>query len=202
MYISENGCAFADRLDFWCFVVEKVKDESIALDIPHDDVIDTDLLYHAATAARCFQPDTGIGAVEDAVWNGNPFYTARHFTSYYYTAVSRKHDTVGNRNVFTSFPVFASVGISTRFDGDAIISYTDETIWDAYIAAGGGIDAIGVGTFGIFIRVFNGNTVNYDIIAKCRIDGPKWRVDDFYVFDENVGTLKKLNKRRAEHTTF
>lgn len=101
-----------------------------------------------------------------------------------------------------AFSIFATVGVAARLDGDAVVAYAHETVGDAHVAAGGGIDTVGIGPFGIFIGVFYRDAVYHHIVAECRVDGPEGRVDEFYVLDENIGTFEELYKRRTEHAAF
>lgn len=128
VYVAEHGSAFAYGFNFRGFIVEEIEDKGVALYVAHDDVVDTDLFYHTATSAGGFQPYTGIGTVEYAVGDGNPFYAARHFTADDYTAMTREHDTVGNGYVFAGFPVLATVGVAARLDGDAVIAYAHKAV--------------------------------------------------------------------------
>ena len=202
VYVAEDGGAFAYRLYLRSLVVEEVEDECVALNVAHDNVVDTNLFHHASASAGGFQPDAGIGAVKYAVRYGYTFHAARHFAADDHTAVTRQHDTVGDGYVFAGFAIFAAVGITSRFDGDAVVTHTDKAVGDTHVAARGGIDAVGIGPFRILVGILDGHAVYHDIVAEGRVDGPKRRIDDFYVLDENVGTFKKLYEGRAEHATF
>ena len=98
-----------------------------------------------ATTASRFDSDSSVGSVKNAIRNGDFFDSARHFASNNNSSMSTQHSAIGNRNIFGWSSVFSTVSISTRFDGNAIVSHADVAIRNMNILAGRWIDSVCIG---------------------------------------------------------
>jgi len=108
--------------------------------------------------------------------------------------VPGKHGAIGNGDVLTRRGVASALGITTRLDGHAIIPYADVAVADVYVAAGAGIDAVGVGGR----RVIDGDAGHGHIIAEFGIDGPERGVHKGHTFNADMLAPVSLKKGRPE----
>src|ERR1017187_4412298 len=109
--------------------------------------------------------------------------------------MAAKKRAVDNRAILQWPPGARPVGVTTRFNRDAIVSHADVTIGDANISAGIGVDAIRV-------RRIRGaddrDTANVDVVTEHWSDVPEWRVPDRNAFDHHVTAFVRLDKCRPQ----
>jgi len=105
-----------------------------------------------------------------------------------------KHGAIGDGDVFAGSGVLTPLQVTTRFDGDAVVADADMAIGNMHIGTGFRIDTVGVGG----IRIYDGQALDGEIIAKFRIYGPERRISDVQTFYQNVFAFVQLNKRRSE----
>ena len=80
-----------------------------------------------------------------------------------------QHGAIGNGIIFCRHVLSAAGQIFTRFDRNAVISYTDMAIGNMHILAGLCINTICVGRR----RVVNGNCIHRNVLTKFRVDRPE-----------------------------
>lgn len=80
-----------------------------------------------------------------------------------------KHGAIGDGDVFAGSGVLTPLQVTTRFDGDAVVADADMAIGNMHIGTGFGVDTVGVGR----IRIYDGQALDGEIIAKFRIYGSR-----------------------------
>src|SRR5699024_6931733 len=133
-----------------------------------------------------------VCALEDTRADHDISHIATHFTAEHDAAVPTPHRAVGDRDVFAGDPAFGP--FCSGFDGDAIVPDVDVTVADAHIAAGLGVDAIGVRRIR---RVLDADVADRDVVTQCRMNGPGRRVAQLQITDGDPVTLVQSDQRRA-----
>ena len=89
----------------------------------------------AACAGLDADDTVQVGAVHAAVLHVQVAVSAGDFTADDYTSVAILHETVAHDDVFAGDVPFATVGVASRFDGDAVVACVEGTILNQYVLA-------------------------------------------------------------------
>src|SRR5699024_5488128 len=139
--------------------------------VVHDHVAHAHLLHHASAVPPGLQPDAPVGTLEDAVADGDVAHPAAHLAASHHPTVPVDHRATRDHDVLATYALRGSLGAG--LDRDAVIAVIDMAVADAHIAAGLGVDAIGVR--GIR-RVGDAHPGDRHVLAQRRMDRPGGRV--------------------------
>ena len=106
--------------------------------------------------------------------------TAGYFAADHYAAVSVFHFTVTYNDVFTRNIPFTSIGITSRFDSDAVVTGVECTILYQHVFAGFRVTSVSVGT-----TVENVHSTYDQAFTEKRVNHPERRIQQSDIFYED-----------------
>ena len=124
--------------------VVQVEEDAVGGDVDHVDVLDVDVLYHAATSACRLEAQTHVGAEEHAVPDAYVLHTARHLRTHYETAMSVIDGTTIHHDVLARCLQVTSVLVLARLDADGIVAHVKLVVDDEAVLAGFEVQSVAV----------------------------------------------------------
>lgn len=168
VYVADDGWEAAVAL-LAVFVLQVDAEHGFAA-LAYGDIAHKYVLYDSAAAGAGLDADDAIqvGAVHLAVLHVQVVVAAGDFAADNYAAVTVLHEAVAHDDVLTGGVPFAPVGITTRLDGDAVVTGIEDTVFYQYVLAGFGVAAVAVGT-----TVEDVYTAHSEAFAEQRVNDPE-----------------------------
>ena len=148
------------------------------LDVAHINIFD-----QPASARIGLNADhtVQVGAVHRAIFHKQMLVPASDFTANDHSPVAIFHVTTADDDVFAGHFPFSTIVVTTRLDGNAIITRIKETILDQHVAARFGITAVAVGTI-----VNDGHTLDNHVFTQQGMNDPKSGIQQRDAFDQDT----------------
>ena len=124
--------------------IVQIEEDAIGRDVDHVDVLNMNVLHHAATSTGRLETQADISAKEHAVPDAHVLHAARHLRTHHKSAMSVIDGTSIHHDILTGSLQVASILVLSRLDADGIVAHVKLVVDNQAVLAGFEVQAIAV----------------------------------------------------------